>query len=138
MLGLEKLAKLSEQISAAMGAVGRMRETLSALLGLAENRLSLLAVEIEAEKLRLIEILMTAAAALFFLGFGILFGSLALVFAFWETHREWILALVAVVFLMLGMMLLYRLHRKTGQSGQLFQASLDELRKDQEALKHHD
>ena len=131
---LNRLSKLGERVSAGIGMIGGLKGTTQSILAWAENRLALLAVEIEAEKYRLISLLLTALSALFFLGFGLLFGIAALALAFWETHRELVLGGVAIAFLLIGFILLMVLNSQRKQPSELFSTSIDELKKDQQAF----
>ena len=79
-------------------------------------------------------LIFTTISALFFLGFGLLFAIAALVLAFWETHRELIFGSVAVIFLLIGCILLISLNNQRKLSSELFSASIDELKKDQQVI----
>ena len=138
MLGVDRLLKLAEQFSAGISLVSRLRGTTQSLLELAENRLALLAVEIEAEKLRLVSLLLIGASALFFLGVGLLFGVIAIALVFWDTHREWVLGGFSFLFLLIGSLLIWLLIRRKNQPNQLFSASIAELKKDQITVAEHD
>ena len=138
MLGVDRLLTLAEQFSAGISLVSRLRGTTQSLLELAENRLALLAVEIEAEKLRLVSLLLIGASALFFLGVGLLFGVIAIALVFWDTHREWVLGGFSFLFLLIGSLLIWLLIRRKNQPNQLFSASIAELKKDQITVAEHD
>ena len=138
MFGFDRITKLSEQFTEGLNIINRLKGTTKSLLALAENRLALLAVEIEAEKLRLISLLLIGGSVLFFIGFGLLFGMLTLTLIFWDIHKEWVLGGFAVLFLIVGLFLLKWLLCLTKQPSALFSASIEELKKDQNAMSKDD
>lgn len=127
-------AREATRSSDAAGAMGRLKGAASSLLALAGNRLSLLALEIEAEKLRLLSLFLMGAFALFFLGLGLLFAVVTVAFVFWETHREWVLGCFSLFFLIVGMLFLIVTLRQKKQPSPLFASSLAELEKDRAQL----
>ena len=131
---LNRLSKLSERLSTGIGMIGSLRGTTQSLLAWMENRLALLVVDIEAEKIRFISLLVTTISALFFLGFGLLFSIATLALVFWETHRVLIFAGVAIIFLFIGFILLISLNSQRKRPSALFSASIDELKKDQQVF----
>ncbi|HEY4974659.1 MAG TPA: phage holin family protein, partial [Steroidobacteraceae bacterium] len=66
---------------------------------------------------------------------GLLFAGLALIFAFWDTHRVLVAALIMAVFLVLALaatsVVFGRMRRQRG----LFATTLTELAKDREFLR---
>ena len=66
---------------------GPVREFARTLLSLVLTRTRLAATELEEQALRLIEILIWLAAALFFLGIAIVFAAVLVVLVFWDSNR---------------------------------------------------
>src|SRR5258706_332252 len=67
--------------------LGPVREFARTLLSFVLTRTRLAATEIEEQALRLIEILVWLAVALFFLGIAIVFAALLVVLLFWDSNR---------------------------------------------------
>ena len=71
----------------APGFLGSFRALGEVLLGTVQDRLELFSVELQEEKLRLIEIFVWISAAVFSGVMAITFASLTLVYLFWESAR---------------------------------------------------
>src|SRR5574343_1104555 len=69
------------------GFVRSLQNLGDALLGTAQDRLRLFAVELQEEKLRLVQILLFAAALILAGIMALTFASLTLAFLFWESGR---------------------------------------------------
>src|SRR5258706_7501892 len=67
--------------------LGPVREFARTLLSFVLTRTRLAATELEEQALRLIEILVWIAVALFFLGIAIVFAALLVVLLFWDSNR---------------------------------------------------
>jgi uncharacterized membrane protein YqjE len=79
--------------------VQSLRNLAATLVAVLHTRLELLVTEIEEERVRLLQILLWAAAALFCLGIGVLLLVILLIALFWDTHRIAVIGTLAVVFL---------------------------------------
>ncbi|MDD5403115.1 MAG: phage holin family protein [Sulfuricella sp.] len=101
------------------------------------TRLELLATELAEEKERFLIQMMLGLAALFFIGLGIILGTVFLVVALWESHRLLALGMFAVFFLGLGIAALVAAAKFARTQSRLFSASLAELSKDQDYLTPH-
>lgn len=117
------------------GLLGSTRQVLAALLEIGHTRLQLASVELEEERLRVAELLLYAAAALFFLGIGLVFAALLLVLLYWNSQRELVLGGVTAVFLVVGVGLATAWRRKAGHKPKLLAATIVELRRDGDALQ---
>jgi uncharacterized membrane protein YqjE len=102
----------------------------AALLGLGRTRLELAAVEFEEARARAAESLVLALVAGICFAFAVLAASLLVVVVFWDTHRIAALCGMAIVYVLLGLVALWRLavHRKTAAPP--FAATLAELERD--------
>jgi uncharacterized membrane protein YqjE len=109
------------------GALGKLG---SSLLGLAQTRLELVAVEFDEVRERtIVQVALLLAAALAF-AFALLAASLLVFVYFWETDRIAALCGVTIAYVLIGLFALWRLsvHRQT--DGPPFEATLAELERD--------
>jgi uncharacterized membrane protein YqjE len=110
-------------------------KTLTAtLLAIAQTRLSLLATELEEERLRLTSMLVWTFVALFCAGCGAIFAALLIVVALWDTNRLLAVGIPAIVFLLGAALAWLIVMGKAKAKTRLFAASLAELGKDRERL----
>jgi uncharacterized membrane protein YqjE len=111
--------------AAPQGVLGSARLVLGAQLA---------STELEEERLRLAELLLLAAAALYFLGIGIVLAALLLVLAFWDGPRLLVLALVSLLFLGVGAGLALSWRHKARSKPALLATTIAELQRDRDAL----
>ena len=116
------------------GLFGSVKELAATLLAVAHTRLELLSVELEEEWVRVSSILTWSLVALFFSGIGIVFTTLFLVFALWDTHPLLALGIPAVLFLLLAGLAWRVAMVKVRGKPRPFGASLAELSQDREQL----
>ncbi|TAK78228.1 MAG: phage holin family protein [Aquabacterium sp.] len=114
-----------------MASILRLLATLSAI---GRNRLSLLAVELEEERNRVLAVLAWGAVALLLLVFGLVFVALLLAVVLWDSHRLLALGGIAVAFLAGAGTCWWQATRILRDGGSLFSASLGELAQDQALL----
>jgi len=116
------------------GLLGSLKNLASTLAALAQTRLQLLANELHAEKLRLAQLGLYAAAAVFFFALGIIMLTLLVIVGFWDSHRLLALGGFAGIYLLVGLAFGVAVLRRATQRSRLFEASLQELAKDREWL----
>jgi uncharacterized membrane protein YqjE len=116
------------------GLFGSLRGLLGTLLALAHTRLELLGTEVREEFVRLGFVLVWGLAALFFAGLSVTLVSVALVAAFWETHRMLVITLLAAGFLVVSALALRAMLSLLREKPRLFEASLGELERDRSRL----
>ena len=116
------------------GLLGSLKNLASTLVALAQTRLQLLANELRAEKLRLAQLGLYAAAAVFFFALGIIMLTLLVIVGFWDSHRLLALGGFAGIYLLVGLAFGVAVLRRATQRSRLFEASLQELAKDREWL----
>lgn len=104
-------------------------------MAIVRTRLELLATELAEEKERLLTQMVLGLAALFFIGLGIVLAALFLTVALWDSHRLLVLAVLAALFLGLGIAALFAAAKFARTQSRLFSASLAELSKDRDHLK---
>ena len=115
------------------GLVGSLRHLVAAVLGLVRNRLRILNVEIQEEKLRLAELLVMGVMFVLFLLMAFILIFITLILFLWEW-AEWI-SLGFTIFFVLGAFVFYRIiyHRLTAGPSP-FDETVSELKKDIVAL----
>jgi uncharacterized membrane protein YqjE len=109
------------------------------LLAHLRTRVTLLKLEIEREKVRLGVLIVSVALGLMFGVLAVVMGSFGIVAYYWDTdYRMQVVWLLTAFFLAvsIGCWMVFRAKLKTRSA--LFESSLDELHKDQEALEQLD
>ena len=102
---------------------------------MAHTRLELAFLELQQGLEGLVAVLLWALIALLAAGMGLLFGGLALVFLFWDTHRVLVAALIMVLFLVLAAIASAVVGGKLRAQRSLFATTLTELGKDRGFIK---
>ncbi|MYZ53442.1 phage holin family protein [Malikia spinosa] len=97
-------------------------------------RLELFGVEAREHALASVELLLAGLAALLFLGLGLGFFAVLLTVLLWDSHRLLALAVFSTLFLTLGLVALVLLRRRWQTTQRWFDASLEELRQDDQRL----
>lgn len=113
---------------------GTLRGLLSGAVALLHTRAELLSLELGEERERLKGLLVPAilAGVFLFLAFELL--PLLVLIVFWETHRLAALAMVIAAYLVIGLVALLVLRRRWHDRAPPFAATIEELKKDLEAL----
>jgi uncharacterized membrane protein YqjE len=107
-----------------------LRRIGSSFLGLAENRLQLAALELETEKLRLLDALLKLAIA-FSVGLvGLLLGTFTLALYVWGVARYAGLLLMTVIFLAGAAFLIWRVREQMRKAPKPFEQTINEFKKD--------
>ncbi len=105
------------------------------LLGTVSDRIQLLAVELNEEKVRLLQNLALGAACAFLAGMAVILGSISLVYLLWESARMTVLLGLTFAYLIGALALFFVLRRKLGTQPRPFQATLEELAADRTCLR---
>jgi uncharacterized membrane protein YqjE len=116
------------------GLYGSLLQLFATALALLHNRLELLSVELEEEKLRLLRVMAWGAAAFLLLGMGMASLAAFIAVALWSEHRLLALGLVTLMFAVAGLVALRAAARWVRVPSGLFAASLAELRRDHDEL----
>lgn len=119
---------------ASPGLFDSARKLLASLAGLAHTRLELLSTELQEELARLGVILLATIISLFFAFLGIAFVAVAVMIAVGEEYRLAVAVLFAVLFLFIAALSAWWMRRVARTKPRVFDASLTELRKDQDLL----
>jgi uncharacterized membrane protein YqjE len=115
------------------GLYASLRGLLSTALGLLQNRLELLAVEVHEEKTRLAGLVAYGVAAVLLLCMGLAFLAVLITVWLWDSNRLLALGAFAALFLIGGCCCLIAARRLLGTPSTLFSASIAELKKDRTA-----
>ena len=122
----------------APGVLASLRRLTATAVDILRTRLELLAAEVQEEGLRLAQIAFWALLALFFLVLGAIMLTLLVVVLFWDTHRIMVVALLAAVYVGVGLAIGFWVRTKLRAGSKLFSASLAALAKDHEHLTSRD
>ena len=101
-------------------------------------KLELLGIELQEEKRRVFELLILAAATLLSAALALLVLTFAVIAYFWDSQcRMFIILSVGAIYALLCIFLLIRLQRKANVGSKVFEATVEELKKDTEWVKRH-
>ncbi len=114
--------------------LGPVREIARTLLSFALTRTRLAATELEEQALRLIEILVWIAVALFFFGVALLFAAVLVVLLFWDSNRVLAAGLLTALFVSIGAGAALFARIRLRERPKLLAATLAELERDQDTL----
>jgi uncharacterized membrane protein YqjE len=112
------------------GLLQSLRTLLATLLATLRTRGELLQVELEEERLRVAGIALFAVAAAVFLFLGVLLLSFFLVLLFWDSNRVLIAGLLALAYLLIGVVCALMARQRSRVKSKLFAASLAALDED--------
>ena len=126
---------MAEAEQGAGGVLDSARRIASSVLGLLHNRLSLVAVELQEEKLRAISLLLWLCAAVGLASAGLMVAIAALGLFLWE--RAGYAGLVGLAFAAFagGFVVLFLLRRRILRGPQPFSVTMAEFGKDLECLR---
>lgn len=112
------------------GLLARVRSLIGGLLEILETRIELVGadIELQAERLRRVAVLLLVG--LLFLALALVFGSVLVIAAFWDTYRLAAIAAVGAVHLAIGIGCLLRLRHVVRAGPRPFDATIAELRQD--------
>lgn len=117
------------------GVAASLRGLLVAGVAIARNRLELLAVELQEEKVRVLGLLLYGIAALILLATGLVFLAVFLTVLFWDDHRLLALGVFSTLFLVCGVVAALAARGYARAPSPLFSASVAELDRDKEAVE---
>lgn len=120
------------------GLFASLRGLAATGLALLQNRLELLAVEIQEEKTRAVSLAAYSVAAAILLGAGAVFLAVFVTVLLWESNRLLALGVFSALFLGSGILCLLAVRRLAQTPSGLFAGSLAELAKDRAATEGDD
>lgn len=115
-----------------------LRGLMDSGLGIVQSRLELLVVEVQEEKLRLAGLLLNIVLTAVLVGFGVVFLAIFLTVLFWEEHRLLALGLGTAALFGAGLFTASNAAADLRRGTRLFAASLAELARDREAVRHRE
>jgi uncharacterized membrane protein YqjE len=114
--------------------LGSVRELARTLLSFAETRARIAATELEEQVARLAEILVWAAAALFFSGVALVFVAILIVLLFWDSGRVLATSLLAALFFGVAAVSALVARARLRERPKFLAATLAELKQDGERI----
>lgn len=115
--------------------VASLGNVLETLIGIVRTRLELFSTELQEEARNAAAVLLWAIVALLAAGLTLFLGALALIFAFWDTHRVLVSVLVTAAFLLITLVAALMVRARLKGRGKPFGATIAELAKDGEHLR---
>jgi uncharacterized membrane protein YqjE len=131
------MASPAEEEAPHGGLLHTLRVLLATALATLRTRGELLQVEFEEERLRIAGITLFAVAAVVFLALAVLLLSFFLMLLFWDSHRVLMAGLLALAYLLIGIVCALVARQRWRAKSKLFTASLAELAKDSERLSEN-
>jgi uncharacterized membrane protein YqjE len=120
------------------GFAATLRSLADGVLAGVQDRVALLAVELQEEKYRLIRNLLWIVAAFFAGVMALTFASLAIVYLFWEQARLAVLGGLALVYGLALVAILFGLKRERARRAPPFAATLEEISEDRSCIRPRD
>ena len=117
------------------GLFHSLRALLATVSELLHTRLELVGTEVEEQVARLTSLLIWSIVALFLAFTTVILIAVAIIVAFWDSHRVLVAAGLAGLFAVLAGLTLSVLLAQIRARPRLFQATLEELAKDRQHLK---
>ncbi len=108
---------------------------LASLVDAGQTRLELLTLELQTEVRRAAGLLAIGFFTLFFAGMGCLLAGLSLIFAFWDSQRILVSALVTAFFFLMASLGAWKLASQLRRQPPMLGDTLSELRKDRDRLR---
>jgi uncharacterized membrane protein YqjE len=118
-----------------VGFLGSLRSLGDGLLATAQDRLKLFTVELQQEKLRLIQTFIWISAAFFTGMMALTFASLALIFLYWETARLAVLGGLAAFYAVALALIIVAFRRHLARRTAPFAATLQEIEEDRACIR---
>ena len=119
------------------GLFASVRDLLATALAIVHTRLELVTTEIEEELHRVAEILVWMFVVVFFAGLTVLMLAFVIVVAFWDEHRLLAASLTTLGFLAVTAIGLLVVRAKARARPKLLEATIEEIKRDREALGGH-
>ncbi|HEY4989228.1 MAG TPA: phage holin family protein [Opitutaceae bacterium] len=117
------------------GYLSSLRALGDTLLESVQDRFELFTIELQEEKLRLIQTFIWISAAVFAGMMAITFASLTLVYLFWDSARLAVLGGLALLYSAAFVIIIVAFRRYVGRQPHPFSATLHEFRRDRECIR---
>ncbi|HEY5552049.1 MAG TPA: phage holin family protein [Opitutaceae bacterium] len=116
------------------GFLGSFKTLGDSLLGTVQDRLELFSLELQEEKFRLIRIFLWISAAVFTGMLAVAFGSLTLVYLFWESARLAVLGGLTAFYAVALVVIIVTFRRFLARQPSPFADTLKEIGEDRECI----
>ncbi len=116
------------------GLTASLERMIGSLLALGQNRMQLFAVEVQSEKLRLLDRLLKQALAIAMAMVALLLGTATLALFVWEKARYTGLLVLTGVYVAVAVFLLWRLRNDAQREPVPFEKTVAEFKKDRECF----
>jgi uncharacterized membrane protein YqjE len=116
------------------GLLNSLRRVLSTLIEIVQTRIELVVTELEEQKLRAAQLIILSFLALFFFSLAVIFGTLAVVMAYWDQNPVVVLGGFAALYLTLAIIIGLVWRARAKARPRLLSATLAELARDREEL----
>jgi uncharacterized membrane protein YqjE len=117
------------------GMLGSLRTLAEGILSGAQERLGLISIELQEEKLRLVRTLFWISAVIFAGAMAATFASLTLVYLFWESARIAVLGGLALAYIAALIVLIVAFRRYLARQPGILAATLQELEEDRTCIR---
>jgi len=119
------------------GLLDSLRRLLDSVLGLVQRRLEVIALDLQAEKTRVLDLLVRAAAMLVLGLLALVAATATIVVALWDTSPVLVLAVVTVLYGAGATILAWDIKRRLREGPKPFADTIEEFRKDRECFGKH-
>lgn len=119
------------------GLLDSLRRLLDSVLGLIQRRLEVIALDLQAEKTRVLDLLVRAAAVIVLGLLALVAATATIVVALWDTSPVLVLAVVTVLYGAGATMLAWGIKRRLREGPKPFADTIEEFRKDRECFGKH-
>lgn len=125
----------SSSAAAPAGLMGSLKALCDGLLASGVRRLELFSLELQEEKIRLIQVFIWISAVVVSGVMAITFASLALVYVFWDSARLAVLGGLALFYLVACVSVIVAFRRYLKRQPAPFDATLEEFGKDRACIR---
>ncbi|HEY7929942.1 MAG TPA: phage holin family protein [Steroidobacteraceae bacterium] len=118
-----------------VGVLSALANVLAALGGLFVSRVEVLLLDLQDGVEALASVVLWAGIALMAAGLGLLIGALALIIAFWDSHRLLVSLLIMGAFFLISLLAALAVRARLRAGRTLFAATLGEFMRDREHFR---
>jgi uncharacterized membrane protein YqjE len=126
---------MENRTPASSGLIDAFRKLGESLIGTIHDRIELLSVEFQEEKLRLIRLFVAISIALFAGMMAVTFASITLVYLFWESARLVVLIALTLLYGGAAAWIVLGVRRSFHTQPKPFEGTLQELKEDRECFR---
>ena len=127
---------MADSQESAPGILGSLRRLLDTLLATAQNRVELIALELQEEKCRLVELFLWMSAVVALSMMSLAMVTLTIVVLFWNNGRLAALITLSALYLLATAGAYWGLNTRLRKGNLPFSGTVSELKKDRECLRN--